>query len=139
MAHYADKTFITNKNLYSVKVKSDRVDVNIILPLINSKLISFTYIKEVSQATKDDFPQITIKDFLSLPFPDEAKLISAGERLLKLVDQIILFMKRIENLKTPQEKTALQRQIDATDNQIDQLVYKLYGLSEKEIKIVEGV
>ncbi|MGH7799270.1 MAG: hypothetical protein ACREOW_01400 [Thermodesulfobacteriota bacterium] len=40
-------------------------------------------------------------------------------------------------VKTPVEKTQLQRQIDATDRQIDQLVYELYGLTEKEIKIVE--
>jgi hypothetical protein len=34
-------------------------------------------------------------------------------------------------------KTALQRQIEATDHQVDQLVYELYGLTEEEIKIVE--
>ena len=34
--------------------------------------------------------------------------------------------------------TALQRQIEATDKQIDQLVYQLYGLTEDEIRIVEG-
>ena len=39
--------------------------------------------------------------------------------------------------KTPNDKTRLQRQIDATDKQIDQLVYELYGLTDKEIKIVE--
>lgn len=32
---------------------------------------------------------------------------------------------------------AIQRQIDATDRQIDQLVYELYGLTEEEIRIVE--
>jgi hypothetical protein len=32
----------------------------------------------------------------------------------------------------------LQRQIDGTDHQIDRLVYELYGLTEEEIKIVEG-
>ena len=32
----------------------------------------------------------------------------------------------------------LIRQIETTDKQIDQLVYKLYDLSEKEIKIVES-
>ena len=32
----------------------------------------------------------------------------------------------------------LQRQIEATDRQIDYLVYELYGLTEAEIKIVEG-
>lgn len=35
-------------------------------------------------------------------------------------------------------KIALQRQIEATDKQIDQVVYELYGLSEEDIKIVEG-
>jgi hypothetical protein len=35
-------------------------------------------------------------------------------------------------------RTALQRQIEATDGQIDALVYQLYGLTEEEIKIVEG-
>ena len=47
-------------------------------------------------------------------------------------------MKITNSSKTPQEKTALQRQIEATDKQIDQLVYQLYGLTEEEIKIVEG-
>jgi hypothetical protein len=32
----------------------------------------------------------------------------------------------------------IQRQIDATDRQIDKLVYELYGLTEDEIKIVES-
>jgi len=39
--------------------------------------------------------------------------------------------------KTPDEKTRIQRQIAATDKQIDQLVYELYGLTDDEIKIVE--
>ena len=38
---------------------------------------------------------------------------------------------------TAHEKTALQRQIAATDHQIDQLVYDLSGLTADEIKIVE--
>ena len=39
--------------------------------------------------------------------------------------------------KNPNDKTRLQRDIEATDRQIDQLVYELYGLTEEEIKIVE--
>jgi hypothetical protein len=39
--------------------------------------------------------------------------------------------------ETPSDNTAIQRQIDATDRQIDQLVYELYGLTDEEIKIVE--
>ncbi|NLX52556.1 MAG: hypothetical protein GXY72_10720, partial [Deltaproteobacteria bacterium] len=40
--------------------------------------------------------------------------------------------------KTAHEQTLIQRRIDATDKQIDKLVYDLYGLTEDEIKIVEG-
>jgi hypothetical protein len=39
--------------------------------------------------------------------------------------------------KTPPEKTSLERQITATDTQIDRLAYDLYGLTEAEIKLVE--
>jgi len=39
---------------------------------------------------------------------------------------------------TPHEQTSLQRQIEATDGQIDALVCKLYGLTEEEIRIVDG-
>ena len=40
--------------------------------------------------------------------------------------------------KAPHDKTVLQGQIDATDRRIDRLVYDLYGLTEEEIRIVEG-
>ena len=40
--------------------------------------------------------------------------------------------------KALDDKVSLQRQIDATDTQIDKLVYELYGLTDGEIKIVEA-
>jgi hypothetical protein len=42
------------------------------------------------------------------------------------------------NQKSAFLKTILQRQIDATDKQIDLLVYELYGLTEKETKVVKS-
>jgi len=36
-----------------------------------------------------------------------------------------------------EQKTRYQCEIEATDRQIDQLVYELYGLKEDEIKVVE--
>ena len=42
-----------------------------------------------------------------------------------------------EAAKREHEREQRQRQIVATDKQIDQLVYELYGLTEEEIKIVE--
>jgi len=38
----------------------------------------------------------------------------------------------------PGDKELYQRQIHATDEEIDALVYELYGLTEEEIAIVVG-
>jgi len=46
--------------------------------------------------------------------------------------------RRPEGGRTPQEQEMVKREIDATDKAIDKLVYELYGLTEDEIKIVEG-
>ena len=54
-----------------------------------------------------------------------------------LVDRMLSLHKQLDAAKTPVDKTAIQRQIDATDRQIDQLVYELYDLTDYEIKIVE--
>ena len=43
----------------------------------------------------------------------------------------------LASTETPNEKEAFQRQIAATDVQIDPLVYELYGLTDDEIQIVE--
>jgi hypothetical protein len=43
----------------------------------------------------------------------------------------------MQSARTPQEKEFRKREIASTDQAIDALVYKLYGLRE-EIKIVEG-
>ncbi len=36
------------------------------------------------------------------------------------------------------DRALYQRQIEAADREIDKLVYELYGLTQEEIKIVEG-
>jgi len=46
--------------------------------------------------------------------------------------------KRRQAAESDGERDRLQRQIDSTDGEIDALVYELYGLSEEEIRIVEG-
>ena len=46
--------------------------------------------------------------------------------------------KKLPEAKIDHEKVLLQRQIEATDAEIDKLVYELYGLTPEEIAIVEG-
>ena len=53
-------------------------------------------------------------------------------------NQMLSLHKQLPLARTPHEQTALERQIEAADRQIDALVYELYGLTEEEIAIVEG-
>ena len=133
MACYTDQTFITNKNLYSVLPKG--IEINFLLGIINSRLMSYLYINQLTQAVKDDFPQVTIRDLLNLPIPididNDTKQIIIG-----LSSRMVELKKRTP--ATPHEQESLARQIAATDGEIDQLVYELYGLTDEEIKIVES-
>jgi hypothetical protein len=57
--------------------------------------------------------------------------------MVALVNQMLDLNKRLSETTLEHEKTVILRQIEATDRQIDELVYELYGLTEEEIKIVE--
>jgi hypothetical protein len=46
--------------------------------------------------------------------------------------------KKLAAATIPADKELYQRQIEATDDEIDTLMYELYGSTEEEIAIVEG-
>jgi hypothetical protein len=60
------------------------------------------------------------------------------DKLVKLVEQMLKLKQdlRADLVEHKQEK--IERQIQATDEEIDELVYELYGLTAEEIKVVEG-
>ncbi len=58
-------------------------------------------------------------------------------RIVSFVEGMLELHQRLADAKTPADKDRLQRQIQATDQEIDRVVYDLYGLTEAEIKIVE--
>ena len=57
--------------------------------------------------------------------------------IVELTERMLKLQKQLSEVKVGHERMALQRQIDATDRQIDRLVYELYGLTEEEVQIVE--
>jgi type I restriction-modification system DNA methylase subunit len=111
-----------------------------VLGLLNSKLL-FWRLRMISNVfrggwitcTKQYFGELPIR-LIDFALPADAL---AHDRMVKLVTNMLDLNKRQAVVRTPQEKTALERQIAATDSQIDRLVYELYGLTEKEIRAVE--
>ena len=58
--------------------------------------------------------------------------------MVTLVERMLALHKGKAAARLATEKTVMQTQIEATDRQIDALVYALYGLTADEIKVVEG-
>jgi len=137
MATLVTETFITNKNLYSVIPADQDLDARALLTVLNSKLISYLYLKQVSQATKDDFPQVTIRDIRALPFPPKTQLQDMSNQLVPVAQRMLDLHNKLAAATIPADKKLYQRQIEVTDGEIDGLVYELYGLTEEEIAIVE--
>jgi hypothetical protein len=73
----------------------------------------------------------------SLNFNDPTD-VARHDQIVSLVDQIFDLNKKLAESRMPQTTEMLNRQIELTDRQIDQLVYELYGLTAEEIKIVES-
>ena len=65
--------------------------------------------------------------------------VARHDRMVSLVDQMLSLHKQLPLVRTPHEQITLQRQIEAMDRQINTLVYELYGLTQEEIRIVEGI
>lgn len=74
---------------------------------------------------------------IKVPNFSEPKDKARHDKMVLLVQMMLDLNKQLAGARTSHEKTALKRQIDATDRRIDKLVYELYGLTEEEIAIVE--
>ena len=73
----------------------------------------------------------------TINFSDPADKVR-HDKMVALVERMLALHKQKVDVKTDHEKILIERQIEATDTQIDALVYELYGLTEEEIGIVEG-
>jgi len=107
------------------------------MAVFNSKLFLFVY-RVANQGESRVIPQIKAAKLNELPFPAYLSTDRAAISLNGRCKTMLELHKQLAEAKTAHTKTNLQRQVDATDAQIDKLVYELYGLTDDEIKIVEA-
>jgi hypothetical protein len=128
------------KTGYGILV-DDTLSPMYILGLLNSRLL-FHHLTMISTSLRGGYFRFWTQYIEQLPirtidFADPADA-ERHTRMVALVERMLDLHKRLAAVKSPPEQQMLRTQIDATDRQIDRLVYELYGLSEEEIKIVEG-
>ena len=111
------------------------------LGILNSRYFEQLY-DEIAHEAGRVFAQVKLAKVKQLPirvinFSDPADR-ARHDRMVQLAEAMLALHKHKAAAVTRAEQTLYQRQIDATDRQIDALVYELYGLTADEIAVVEG-
>jgi hypothetical protein len=84
--------------------------------------------------TKQYFGELPIR---KIDFAKPAERTS-HDKIASLVEQMVSAQKQLAYAKTDKDKAFYGGKCESLDRQIDALVNELYGLTEAEIKIVEG-
>ena len=127
---------------YGITLKAGVTErIEYVLGLLNSHLLDF-FLKKISTTLRGGFFRYFTQFVEQLPirtinFADPADT-ARHDNMVALVERMLDLHQRRAAAKTSQERTVLQRQIAATDRQIDRLVYDLYELTDEEIAIVEA-
>ena len=119
-----DNPALTESTLYSCWSKDDSIDNKYLIGILNSTLLDF-YNKKKNITNQQGFPQILMTDLQGLPIKVPTK--DQQQPIIALVDQIGSIKKQ-----NP------EADISSLEHKIDSLVYRLYGLTEEEIQIVES-
>ncbi len=113
-------------------------DSRFLLGILNSSLISFFY-KNMASVYRGGYLRFFIEYMVQIPLPQMDLPQSESNRLVvSLVERMLASKEELSKAKTEAETSRLERECEALDRQIDQAVYELYGLTEEEIKVVEG-
>jgi type I restriction-modification system DNA methylase subunit len=113
--------FIQKTNIMLSKTKEFQEAKKQLLQLLSSKYDALNLSKKL-----EDWPSLSFKDFLKELSKQKIKL-SLGEQTE--------WMQHFENEKS--KANSIQQIIDTTDREIDQMVYKLYELTDEEIETIE--
>lgn len=131
LAAMTSAAMVFKKDIQPFVITHEALSAKYLLALVNSSLLSWLYVQTSAIATKDDFRQTTLAELRSLPVrliehsdPDDK---AAHDAIVARVDDI-LAAKRAGDEAT----------VTALEAEIDTHVFRLYGLTDDERKLIEG-
>ena len=119
-------------SLLALYPPDDGRDVLYLVALLNSTLLRFAYRRLVPEAQQRAFPQVKVHTLRRLPIrrltPADPADRAAHDHLVRLASRMLALC---------EHEGGEAQQIAALDQEIDQAVYALYGLTAAEIEIVK--
>ncbi len=136
IATYDDESFYLLQD--NLLLPMNDYNIKYILSILNSKLASFIVKNSMSNIA---ITQSLLKNFpiYKIDFSNKKEKFKHNE-LVKLADKMIELNKKIQKLNPimdDKEYDEIKLEIEKTDKIINEEVYKLYGLTREEIKIIE--
>ncbi len=121
---YSNENFYGSRALFFIQ--TCRINLKYLTGVLNSKLIAF-WLKHKGKIQGNLF-KIDKEPLLNIPIVNiNSKNEKLANKLISLVDEILKAKEQDKNANTQE-----------LENKINSLTYKLYNLTEEEIKIIEG-
>jgi hypothetical protein len=117
------------------------VDDKYLLALLNCSVTYYLF-KSILPKLRGGFYEPSLVYFREFPIRtidfSNPKEKSQHDSIVKLVEQMLDAKQKLAAAKTDAEVNRHELLCSSLDRQIDEVVYELYGLTQEEIKIVEG-
>lgn len=143
-AVYTEDTYCNYKTILNVSPSDNTTfSMKYLCGLLNSKLLSTIYEKTSNKIIANAFPRLSVGDLKNLPIKnidfDNGQEKKQHDNITQLVDNILNLNRQLQDIKLETQRQQIQRTIAHSERKIAELVYGLYGLTDEEIKIVEGI
>lgn len=130
VATYDNSKYLTLDSTHVQTLKNQKYKLKYILALFNSKLLNFVYTSFVQEAGRT-FAQVKTVTLKQLPIKVSTNEIQ--NKFVEIVDSILNLTQNDDY----QENIEKQQAVKEYENQIDIMVYKLYGLTYQEVLTVD--
>ncbi|MDP3003167.1 MAG: TaqI-like C-terminal specificity domain-containing protein [Bacteroidales bacterium] len=140
-AYDTRKLYVINTGCVILLKENNDYNAKYVLGILNSKLLRF-YFSNLFTDYRDIFPIIKSGHLERLPIKQinfQNKIDKTlHDKIVQLVEQMLKAKNKLNTVKIDKDKTYYERRCYGLDQQIDNLVYELYGLIDNDIRIVEG-
>lgn len=136
IVEYSDR--IPVNTVYVIHSKDANMSLQYLLAILNSKLIGYyTRKKYGTTAMRGGFIELRTFEVANMPIKNISE--TKQQDIVQLVNKMLSLNRRLNEIgdKKTDERARIEEEVKRTDSEIDGLVYKIYGITEEEKKIIE--